>query len=90
MKKIILILLFFIACKESTESTPKADIALSGTLQPFVTTYECPGFKGIVINRGTATGYNCMVEITCYGQDIIIDVHYHVLTIFLKNQLILL
>lgn len=69
-----LIFLFLIACggEDSLESPfspklKKAAIVLDGSLSRTYTTYGTPQFVGYVKNVGDATGYNCMVDITCYS-----------------------
>lgn len=44
-----------------------AIIVLDGNLVRSMTSYDCPQFEGFVKNTGNATGWNCMVTITCYS-----------------------
>ncbi len=65
-----LVLLFLIACKSPvTPEIKTANIVLDGTLQRTYTDYGSPQFEGYVKNTGNATGYNCMVDITCYSDE---------------------
>jgi len=75
-----LICLFFISCQETPttpdipEYTPpaptiSADLRLVGVLRRTYTSYGTPRFEGYVRNFGNGTGYNCMVEITCYSDE---------------------
>ena len=53
-----------------------AKMILASDISRTMTSYGCPVFLGYVQNIGTATGYNCMVTITCYSdaaKTIIID-----------------
>lgn len=71
-----LVLLFFSYC-ESPESPdikeiikPKANIVLDGILNGGISVYYGWGvFNGYVKNIGKGTGYNCMVDITCYSDE---------------------
>jgi len=45
----------------------RAIFELDGSLKETYTSYGCPQFEGYVKNVGNATGYNVMVEITCYS-----------------------
>jgi len=66
---------FCIQCDKITESNNKsAKIILDGQLVEGFTNYDSPKLSGTVKNVGNATGYNCMVEITAYSGNIIIDV----------------
>jgi len=67
-----LICLFLIACEKPFESpfSPEVKVAyirLDGALSRTYTSYDTPQFEGYVKNTGTGTGYNCMVDITCYS-----------------------
>lgn len=70
---LVLICLFLVYCGESLgpdepeSAARKAKIVLDGTLQRTYTNYDRPQFEGYVKNTGNGTGYNCMVEITCYS-----------------------
>ena len=44
-----------------------ANMILVSDISRTMTSYGCPVFLGYVQNIGTATGYNCMVTITCYS-----------------------
>ena len=69
-----LICLFLIACEKDkpfespfSPQVKVAYIALDGMLSRTYTSYDTPQFEGYVKNTGTGTGYNCMVDITCYS-----------------------
>lgn len=47
--------------------TARAVFELDGNLKRTYTSYHSPRFEGYVKNVGNATGYNVMVEITCYS-----------------------
>lgn len=81
---ILVVVLLLSACEKETPFTPEpyvppppeANIVLDGALTRAYTTYDSPMFWGYVKNTGNGTGYNCMVEITCYsdaGKTTIID-----------------
>jgi len=63
-----LVCLFLVACESPfAPKEKKANIVLDGTLQRTYTSYDSPQFEGYVKNTGNGTGYNCMVDITCYS-----------------------
>jgi len=71
----LICLLFFPYCK-SPESIdieeiikPKANIVLDGELNGGYFGNSMWGFSGYVKNTGDGTGYNCMVDITCYSDE---------------------
>jgi len=47
----------------------RAIFELDGSLKKTYTSYRTPRFEGYVKNVGNATGYNVMVEITCYSDE---------------------
>lgn len=47
----------------------RAIFVLDGNLKKTYTSYGSPRFEGYVKNVGNATGYNVMVEITCYSDE---------------------
>jgi len=47
----------------------RAIFVLDGNLKKNYTSYGSPRFEGYVKNVGNATGYNVMVEITCYSDE---------------------
>jgi len=72
----VMTLLFF-TCEEETPFTPspptppepEAYFVITGDIKRTYTSYHSPQFEGKVKNTGDATGYNVMVEITCYSDD---------------------
>ena len=73
-----LVFIFLLACESPFEpeietpepEKPKANIVLDGKLNGGYGTfgaYYGLGFTGYVKNTGNGTGYNCMVDITCYS-----------------------
>lgn len=54
------------SCEEIIEPEKgKAEIILSGDLYPSELN-NLKGYQGSVINKGLETGYNCIVNITCF------------------------
>ena len=52
---------------EEAVAKPEANIVLDGALNGGYMGYDMWGFTGYVKNIGNGTGYNCMVDITCYS-----------------------
>ncbi len=76
MKKLFVfavVLCLLWACDPPTIPDPPApvvkaaNIVLDSDLTMSMTTYGRPQFTGFVKNVGNGTGYNCMIEITCYS-----------------------
>ncbi len=53
--------------EEAIKPIPKANIVLDGELIRGYGNYGLLGFNGYVKNIGNGTGYNCMVDISCYS-----------------------
>jgi len=67
---LLMLCLFLFSCESSTTSPPPepaANMVLDGDFVKSMTSYDCPQFSGYVKNIGTATGYNCMIEIHAFS-----------------------